>query len=75
MLLLFNKSEDGMRVGNLNKLEAPKAKHLSKMLSLGRVLTKAYKEAAPIQNGPVCIQQGAEEPSVRSDFATVFSMG
>lgn len=46
--------------GNLNKLNAPKANHLFKMLSLSRVPNKAQKEVAPIQNRPVCTQQSAE---------------
>lgn len=34
---------------NLNKLDAPKAKHPFKMLSLSRVPNKAWRKAAPIQ--------------------------
>lgn len=61
--------------GNLNKLDAPKGKHPSNMLSLGRVLMKAPKAAAPTQNMGLHVQRRAEEPSVRPASAPVFSTG
>lgn len=69
------------------KAGCSKANHLSKMLSLSKIPNKAWKEAAPIQNRPVFIQQNADftsllvwflpqkETSVRCDIATVFSVG